>query len=683
MKSIKRGAYIASIALAMSGAQAADLLNGTLNDQTVFSHTYTTTGASLGNQTVWGSILANQDITVGAGAKVSGNTQSRDLTTGDGALVSGNTTTVGDTSIGANATVGGNLKSVDMTVGANGTITGNAVNVADSTLGDSAMVSGNLQSGAAVTIGANANIAGTVQHGTALVVSASATTGATSVNSTPPSATVIADEHLGVTAAQTALNALGGSQALATGDIATSRTFIPGIYNVTGLLTTTAGITLTLDAQSQPNAAFIFNVSNYLSFGAGTVIDVINGDADTSVVWNTPGGYTSIGANAKIVGTILANTYASTGAYSTVTGSGTSCGGVFSATSYVTVGANATVGGQGCEGATNLCLDQNIIVPCNLPPVADAGPDQSIPAGTEVILDGSGSNDPDAGVNDTLTYEWTQTVGPQVLSPDPSTTGNTTLVVNTSSIVLNPGDADVILTFDLTVNDGTNTSAVDSVTIVLTAPLIVNGPPVANAGPDQSIPAGPEVTLDGSGSTDPDGDSLTYEWTQTVGPQVLSPDPSTTGNTTLVVNTSSIVLNPGDADVTLTFDLTVNDGTNTSAVDSVTIVLTAPLIVNGPPVADAGPHQTGLGWREQKLQPGDHVDLNGTGSTDPDGDSLAYAWIQTAGPSVIITDGDTANPSFYAPAPLYRYVKLLFTLTVTDPSGAHDTDEVIIKIWNY
>jgi hypothetical protein len=342
------------------------------------------------------------------------------------------------------------------------------------------------------------------------------------------------------------------------------------------LLTTTAGITLTLDAQSQPNAAFIFNVSNYLSFGAGTVIDVINGDADTSVVWNTPGGYTSIGANAKIVGTILANTYASTGAYSTVTGSGTSCGGVFSATSYVTVGANATVGGQGCEGATNLCLDQNIIVPCNLPPVADAGPDQSIPAGTEVILDGSGSNDPDAGVNDTLTYEWTQTVGPQVLSPDPSTTGNTTLVVNTSSIVLNPGDADVTLTFDLTVNDGTNTSAVDSVTIVLTAPLIVNGPPVANAGLDQ----------------------------------------------------------------------------------------------------------TGLKWLEQKLHPGDHVDLNGTGSTDPDGDSLTYVWMQTAGPSVIIIGGDTAGPSFYAPFLLGRYVKLFFTLTVTDPSGAQDTDEVLIKIWN-
>jgi cytoskeletal protein CcmA (bactofilin family) len=358
MKPIKLAAYIVPIVLATSGAQATDLLNGTLNDQSVFSHTYTTTGSSLGVQTVYGNILANQDVTLGAGAKVSGNIQSRDLTTGDSSLVGGNTKTSGDTSIGANATVDGNLKSVDMTVGANGTISGNAVNVADSTLGDSATVGVNLQSGAAVTIGANAAVVGTVQHGTALVVSASASTGATSVNSTRPSATVIADEHLGVTAAQSVLNGMGGS-VLATGNIATNTTFTPGVYHVAGLLTTTAGITLTLDAQSSPNATFIFNVSNYLAFGAGTVISVINeADNNTSVVWNTPGGYTSVGADAVIVGTILANTYVSTGAFSEVTGSGDSCGGVFSATSYVTVGANATVGSQSsCQGAINICFD--------------------------------------------------------------------------------------------------------------------------------------------------------------------------------------------------------------------------------------------------------------------------------------------------------------------------------------
>jgi hypothetical protein len=49
---------------------------------------------------------------------------------------------------------------------------------------------------------------------------------------------------------------------------------------------------------------------------------------------------------------------------------------------------------------------------------------------------------------------------------------------------------------------------------------IGNSPPVADAGPDQAgVPAGP-VTLDGSGSYDPDGDALTYLWSQIAGPAV-------------------------------------------------------------------------------------------------------------------------------------------------------------------
>jgi cytoskeletal protein CcmA (bactofilin family) len=296
-----------------SGAQAVTLLlGGSLDDQTVFANTYVTSGAG-GFQTIYGNVLANQDITIGASGEVTGSTQSRDLTTGAGGLIGVDVLTSGD-----------------------------------STLGASSIVSGNLQSGGAVTLGASAGVTGTVQYGTVITNGAGATSGSQTQNTTAP---VIANESAGVSTAQNTLNSLATTSTIAPGDIAVSTTFLPGVYNVGGLLSTTAGITLTLDATG--GGDFVFNVDNYLSFGANTVINVVGGDADTSVVWNATAGYVSIGADANIVGTILAHTYVSTGAGSVVAGTGSTnnlCGGVYSATSYVTVGASATVGGLGCSG---------------------------------------------------------------------------------------------------------------------------------------------------------------------------------------------------------------------------------------------------------------------------------------------------------------------------------------------
>ena len=93
-------------------------------------------------------------------------------------------------------------------------------------------------------------------------------------------------------------------------------------------------------------------------------------------------------------------------------------------------------------------------------------------------------------------------------------------------------------------------------------------PPVADAGRGQTVAVGSLVTLDGTGSTDPDGDHLSFAWAQVAGFPVALSDPNTAQPTFVALNV------PG----TLTFKLTVSDGTRPSSATVNVAVFTAPVL---------------------------------------------------------------------------------------------------------
>jgi hypothetical protein len=119
---------------------------------------------------------------------------------------------------------------------------------------------------------------------------------------------------------------------------------------------------------------------------------------------------------------------------------------------------------------------------------------------------------------------------------------------------------------ELVVNDGTVDSEPDTVSIE------ANTPPVASAGDDQIVETGATVTLDGSGSTDADGDELTYRWRLTTVPEGSTLE--LTGVETDAL-TGAETANPSfvaDLAGTYEVELVVNDGKVDSEPDTVTIV---------------------------------------------------------------------------------------------------------------
>lgn len=290
-------------------------------------------------------------------------------------------------------------------------------------------------------------------------------------------------------------------------------------------------------------------------------------------------------------------------------------------------------------------------VVANAEPLANAGVAQNVLKGSTVTLDGSASSDANG---DTLTYYWTLTSSP----PMSTATLSSPRLVKPSFIADRAGT----YVATLRVDDGKITSNPMNVTITATS---TNAAPVANAGVDQRVLAGAYgVILDGRGSSDADGDNLSYKWTFISVPatSMLQPFPGAWDRSQAV---SSFWANvPG----TYVVSLVVNDGTVDSAPSTATIIATAGLN-NSPPMSNAG--------MDQVVAPGTTVRLTGLGSADIEHNVLTYRWqlkSKPFGSTAVLSSLTAAQPTFVADM-VGDYVA---TLIVNDGSVNSSDDNVTV-----
>ncbi|HEY3353408.1 MAG TPA: PKD domain-containing protein [Polyangia bacterium] len=278
---------------------------------------------------------------------------------------------------------------------------------------------------------------------------------------------------------------------------------------------------------------------------------------------------------------------------------------------------------QGASG-TDTCV---ITVATNLPPAANAGPDQFVAVGATVNFDGGASSDADGTI---VGYAWS--------FGDGSAPGSGRTVSHAYA-------ASGVYTVTLTVTDNRGATGTDTAAVVVGGGT-TNQRPTAAAGGPYTAAAGQALQVSGAGSHDPDGTIVAYAWDFGDG----------------ATGTGGTASHTYAAAGTYLLKLTVTDNGGATADDATLVSVTA--ATNQAPVANAGGNKSG--------NVGQTLSFDGRASTDADGTIAAYDWDFGDGSAHATTAVATHT---YASAGAF-----LVRLKVTDNLGATGEDVALVNV---
>lgn len=298
---------------------------------------------------------------------------------------------------------------------------------------------------------------------------------------------------------------------------------------------------------------------------------------------------------------------------------------------------------KGASGFDDVIVTVAKAVTTNMPPQADAGPDETIFLPTNSVTLTGNCSDTDGSVT---SYEWKKMSGPPAWLNNPKTSTLTAINLIEGTYV-----------FRLTITDNQGASAYDEATVIVAKGTLKNVLPTVSAGPDKIVllPA-TSITLTGV-ATDADGSIKSFEWKKVAGPPAWMTNPRTA-----TLTASNLI------EGTYTFSLTVTDDQGASCSDTAVVTVTEDSTTNKAPYANAGPDLS-------ITLPTNSVTLSGTG-LDLDGSVVRYEWKKISGPPAWLNNPKTST---------LTAINLIegtytFRLTVTDNKGSTGYDNAVVVV---